>query len=341
MFFFFPPWQEIYPQQQAAWIDVINAFYGNSFFPNVTGPQQWQDPGALSVGLPGLNADEWQTQFALWAISASPLWASADLTRMSITALQIFTNAEVIDVNQDPLGIQGTKVPVSSPSVQPGNGPYVVVSFCESASTWILNGTDFTVREETTGNCLTVANCITDAGADIIMWECVEHWIATCQNQHFLRTDTNELMPVISGLCVTAYNIIYGLRQFPCNRLQTQQWILRDDNKLQLASSDPNNPLCMSSMDNPGTGEVWAKKMVSATSGSAKYAVALFNNMMLGTPPLDITVKFTDIGFDNSAAQISARDLLQHKDLGTYDTSFTASQVPPHGVMMVVFTQVA
>jgi len=48
-----------------------------------------------------------QTQFALWAIFASPLYMSADLRAMPARSRQILLNAEIIAVSQDKLGRQG------------------------------------------------------------------------------------------------------------------------------------------------------------------------------------------------------------------------------------------
>jgi hypothetical protein len=47
---------------------------------------------------------------SLWAISAAPLLAGADLTTLSDATLATLTNPEVIAVDQDSLGLQGVKV---------------------------------------------------------------------------------------------------------------------------------------------------------------------------------------------------------------------------------------
>lgn len=47
---------------------------------------------------------------ALWAIMAAPLLMSHDMRDTSAEAKAILQNAQVIAVNQDPLGIQGNKI---------------------------------------------------------------------------------------------------------------------------------------------------------------------------------------------------------------------------------------
>lgn len=63
----------------------------------------------LVVGSPGegLGPNEFKTQMALWSIWAAPLYMSHDLRNTSADALAILTNSEIIEIDQDPLGIAG------------------------------------------------------------------------------------------------------------------------------------------------------------------------------------------------------------------------------------------
>jgi len=74
------------------------------------GPGHWNDPDMLEVGNGSLSADENRSHFGMWAILAAPLIAGNDITKMNATTKAILTSAEVIAVNQDPLGKQGTRV---------------------------------------------------------------------------------------------------------------------------------------------------------------------------------------------------------------------------------------
>ena len=73
------------------------------------GPGHWNDPDMLEVGR-GMSADEDRSHFAMWAILAAPLIAGNDIRSMSATTKAILTNPDVIAVNQDSLGAQGTLV---------------------------------------------------------------------------------------------------------------------------------------------------------------------------------------------------------------------------------------
>jgi alpha-galactosidase len=74
------------------------------------GPGHWNDPDMLEVGNTGLNPAENRAHFSFWALFAAPLMAGNDLQGMKPEVKEILTNAEVIAVDQDPLGMQGRKV---------------------------------------------------------------------------------------------------------------------------------------------------------------------------------------------------------------------------------------
>jgi alpha-galactosidase len=73
------------------------------------GPGHWNDPDMLEVGNGGMTDDEYRTHMSLWAILAAPLLAGNDLSDMSAQTISILTNREVIAVDQDPLGKEGSR----------------------------------------------------------------------------------------------------------------------------------------------------------------------------------------------------------------------------------------
>jgi len=79
------------------------------------GPGHWNDADMLEIGNGGLTLTEAQSQFTLWAEMASPLLLSTDLTKLTPAELAIVSNKDVVAVDQDSKGAQGT-------IVQSGNG---------------------------------------------------------------------------------------------------------------------------------------------------------------------------------------------------------------------------
>jgi alpha-galactosidase len=89
------------------WVLILDAQRPLESF---AGPGHWNDPDLLQIGHPGLTVDESRAQFSLWAILAAPLIATNDLRSISPETREILTNPEVIAVDQDARGIEGTRV---------------------------------------------------------------------------------------------------------------------------------------------------------------------------------------------------------------------------------------
>lgn len=91
------------------WDAVLRLIDENRDLHDYAGPGHFNDPDMLEVGkLANLNED--RSHFAMWAIMAAPLIAGNDIRSMSTTTRDILTNAEIIAVDQDPLGLQGQRV---------------------------------------------------------------------------------------------------------------------------------------------------------------------------------------------------------------------------------------
>ena len=80
-------------------------------------PGAWNDPDYILIGWIGTNhgknfkhttltPDEQYSYMSMWSLMASPLIFSGDMTQLDAFTLNVLCNAEVIDVDQDPLGRQ-------------------------------------------------------------------------------------------------------------------------------------------------------------------------------------------------------------------------------------------
>lgn len=58
----------------------------------------------------GMTQEEYQSQFSLWAMMASPLTLSFDIRNITNDDLRIISNTEMIAINQDPMGQQAEVV---------------------------------------------------------------------------------------------------------------------------------------------------------------------------------------------------------------------------------------
>ena len=100
------------------WKRLVGNFESNTAHAVLSGPESWNDADMLEIGNPGLNDTEAQAQLSMWAMSPSPLLAGADLVHMRDRAKAIYTNQEVIAIDQDPLGAGAEKVWQGAPGVE-------------------------------------------------------------------------------------------------------------------------------------------------------------------------------------------------------------------------------
>ena len=72
----------------------------------------WNDPDMLMVGMNGLNDTQYRTHMAAWCMMNSPLFLGLDLRRVEKgdSLYEIIANKDLIDLNQDALGIQAKRV---------------------------------------------------------------------------------------------------------------------------------------------------------------------------------------------------------------------------------------
>ena len=83
-------------------------------------PGSWNDPDYIQIGYIGsakdnglpapcpLTADEQYAFMSLWCLMAAPLFYSGDMSRLDEFTLNILCNPEVIEIDQDPLGLSAT-----------------------------------------------------------------------------------------------------------------------------------------------------------------------------------------------------------------------------------------
>lgn len=82
-------------------------------------PGHWTDPDMLVVGKVGwgpnihdtrLTPNEQVTHITLWSLQAAPLLIGCDLAQMDRFTVDLLTNDEVLDVDQDPLGKGASRI---------------------------------------------------------------------------------------------------------------------------------------------------------------------------------------------------------------------------------------
>jgi alpha-galactosidase len=102
------------------WESILSiGFRGQDRWAPYCGPGHWPDADMLVTGRVGwgpesrpsrLTADEQYSHISLWALLASPLLIGCDMENLDAFTIGLLSNTEVLDVNQDPLGVHASVV---------------------------------------------------------------------------------------------------------------------------------------------------------------------------------------------------------------------------------------
>ncbi len=96
-----------------SWSSMSGIGFGQAGHEKYAGPGHWNDPDMLVIGYVGwsshvrathLTPNEQYTHISLWSLLCAPLLIGCDMTKLDPFTLNLLTNDEVLEVNQDPLG---------------------------------------------------------------------------------------------------------------------------------------------------------------------------------------------------------------------------------------------
>ena len=98
---------------EESWESLSKIAFAQAPWAPFAGPGHWNDSDIFVVGQIGwgnnlhpskLTPDEQYAHVSLWCLNASPLLLGCDLEKLDAFTLNLLTNDEVLEVNQDPLG---------------------------------------------------------------------------------------------------------------------------------------------------------------------------------------------------------------------------------------------
>jgi len=128
--------------------DVLRNIDADAAAPQAAGPGHWNDPDYLAPDQ-GMSAAQFRSQLSMWAMLAAPLMVSDNLTKISSASLAAVQNTEVIAVDQDPAGVQGTLLSSA------GNGEvWVKPLIDDSRAVALLNRGSNATRIETSASAI-------------------------------------------------------------------------------------------------------------------------------------------------------------------------------------------
>lgn len=104
------------PQNVQSPIGILTSIDVMRNLARFAGPGGWNDPDMLVVGLNntgfikggGCTDTEYRTQMSIWCMLAAPLMMGCDIRNMNESTKAILLNKDIIDIDQDALGKQGS-----------------------------------------------------------------------------------------------------------------------------------------------------------------------------------------------------------------------------------------
>lgn len=126
---------------RASWKSISDIGFSQDRFAKYAGSGHWNDPDMLEIGNKGLTPDECYTHMTLWCMLSAPLLIGCDMSQMDPLTVSMFSNDEVLAVNQDVLGQQGYRLKAEGTTeiwIKPlANGEFAVALFnrAEAATT--------------------------------------------------------------------------------------------------------------------------------------------------------------------------------------------------------------
>jgi alpha-galactosidase len=310
-----------------SWSSMTSLLDQNNRWASYAAPGGWNDPDMLEVGNGHMTTAEYRAHFSLWCLMKSPLLVGCDITKMSADTLAILTAPEVIAVNQDPLGVQGSlitsKLMQRPAGWMPAAEPAALeVRACKSGavSQQFVLQSDSTIRNQ--GLCVDITDCKSANEAAVETYTCHPTDTNSCaqsKNQLWDYGSDQTIKSRMDGRCLDVYNFAGPkVQMYSCNAGTNQKWTFNSaDSTLR------NNGLCLTAIAGSELLQVYA-----GLQADKSQVAVLFNRAQAAA---NMTLSFSDIGMSGAH---KVRDLWARKDLGTFTGEFVA-MVPSHDVVMV------
>ncbi|MFG2059318.1 glycoside hydrolase family 27 protein [Micromonospora sp. NPDC048930] len=206
-------------------------------------PGAFNDPDMMEVGRGGMTDTEMRSHFAMWAVLAAPLVAGNDVRSMSSATQNILTNRNLIAINQDSLGRQGSQISFDGTRrvlAKPlANGDVAVALFNQGSATTTISttaaaigktGTSFTLLDAWSNATSTTTGTIS---ASVPAHGTVVYRVSGGGTTTPPPTTSGTLVSAASGRCldVPQSNTANGTQPviWDCNGGTNQRWTVSGD----------------------------------------------------------------------------------------------------------------
>ena len=310
------------------------------------GPGAWPDPDLLvgpQVYVGGQSDTQARAQFTLWSIFPTNLLISQNVLQWSPYALETYSNAELIAINQDALMSPARRIQGSDLSFPCSNvnsvAEVVATATCDETDpsqqwTWDTNAK--TLSSNAFPNAvLTVSDCKPgDDGGVVSLWG--KDTVLPCGSGNAASTwvwsekvgSSGTITSLSSGNCLDIYNWAGPtVDTWTCNKGSNQNFTLSSKGLLRTntnADQPPKPSMCLKAQTNTGgdCSNIWGRVL-----SDGAYALAFVNNAAQNLTVTCDAACFTALNISASVTRFKVRDLWAHQDVSVINAPFSFSSI--------------
>lgn len=296
----------------------------------------WPDPDLLigpEVYVGGQTDEQARAQFTMWSIFPTNLLISQNMLQWSDYALETYSNAELIAINQDPLGSPAQRIvgndlpfPCQGGSSSSGFLASVVAASCDAsndAQKWSYENNLITSVKF--NGVLDDVDCAKSDGSAVAIYK-LDNGQGTCngKNQQWIQKSDGTLVNAFSNTCLDVYDFAGpAVDIWTCNGGQNQNFTIDKNTGLISTSSIGGKPqMCLQATE-MSCSNVWGRKL-----SGGEFALAFVNNDS-SAPSQSVTCDescFSSLlNGTSSITSLKVRDLWAHADIGTISSPFSFS----------------
>jgi hypothetical protein len=318
----------------SGWGPLTNCMNTIAAVSNFSGPGGWSDPDLLigpQVYVGGQTDEQARAQFSMWSLFPANLLISQNVLAWTDYALETYSNAELIAVNQDSLGSPAFRIAgkdLKFPCGASGGLAEVTAAACDAKNpgqTWSYDASSGYISSTlyaAQSGVLDVAECATADGSVVALYP-ADNGAGECvgRNQNWTKNADGTFVNGNSKTVLDVFNFVGPLVDvYSSNGGANQIWALDGDGTLHTKDGGAGRPpMCLlASASSPATcTNVWGR----ALSGGA-FALGFVNN---GGTPTSVTCDatcFAALNIPSSVTSLVVRDLWAHATVATLSPPF-------------------
>ena len=301
------------------------------------GPGAWPDPDLLigpKVYVGGQSDEQARAQFTLWSIFPTNLLISQNVLAWSDYALETYSNAELIAINEDALMSPARRIAGGDLGFPCDNTKYAAATVavdCDAsdpAQVWTFDAATGSLAPRAfPGTTLVATTCDGgDDGAAVMLASAAQAGPCPAARVWHMNATDGTIRTAVTNApqCLDVYNWAGPtVDTWACNGGSNQRFTLSAAGALSTAADAKHAPKCVKAVPaaHPDCTNVWGRVL------SDGFALAFVNNA--GSPET-VTCDgdcFSALNISATVTRLTVRDLWEHKVVGTITAPFTFAAV--------------